>query len=72
MVERVTPLTPQYVGREHPYKILVFSKPGACYMIRLKPYDKTPGLTGLTAIFNITYQSRYGKARGHLKTKDVL
>jgi len=49
-----------YSGREHPYKILVFSGAEVCRMIRLKPKDREPSYDRLTAIFKITY---HGKKR---------
>ena len=48
----------EYEGREHPYKILVYSTSGWCRMVRLKPKDREPNHYGLTAIFKITYHSK--------------
>lgn len=52
-------LKPQYVGLSNPYEIWVFSQPGRCYMVRLKPKEKyRPSRVGLTAIFKITYHAK--------------
>jgi hypothetical protein len=51
-------LSAQYAGKQNPRTILVYSQPGRCYMVRLKPKDKRPSPVGLTAIFTITYHAK--------------